>query len=291
MRNFLWPDGHKACMCLTWDMDGEAAMYFRNPEEARNQLSELVQRSYGPNVGIYKILDLLEKYGIPGTFYIPGYTANLHPEAVKEILERKHPIGLHGYMHETMDRLSEEGERAMFELSLKSLKRLSGKQPILFRSPSFELNRRTPELLLDNGVQSDSSLMGDDYPYLMRVGNRRLLEIPVQWTLDDFEFWGHTKSNRQKPIADIESTYRMWKGELQSLYRLGGCFVLTMHPFVSGRSVYLDAVERLIKLGLETPGLWIASMKEVTDYCLKNTDEPFMLTRDLPSCEPINFDL
>jgi len=278
-------------MCLTWDMDGEAAMYFRNPEEARNQLSELVQRSYGPNVGIYKILDLLEKYGIPGTFYIPGYTANLHPEAVKEILERKHPIGLHGYMHETMDRLSEEGERAMFELSLKSLKRLSGKQPILFRSPSFELNRRTPELLLDNGVQSDSSLMGDDYPYLMRVGNRRLLEIPVQWTLDDFEFWGHTKSNRQKPIADIESTYRMWKGELQSLYRLGGCFVLTMHPFVSGRSVYLDAVERLIKLGLETPGLWIASMKEVTDYCLKNTDEPFMLTRDLPSCEPINFDL
>jgi len=291
MGSFQWPEDFRACMCLTWDMDGESAMYFRNPEEAKNQLSELVQRSYGPNVGIYKILDLLEKYGIPGTFYVPGYTANIHPEAVREIVSRRHPVGLHGYMHETMDRLSESDEKRMFDLSIGSIRRFIGSTPTLFRSPSFELNRRTPGLLLDSGVLSDSSLMGDDHPYFMKVGDRKLLEIPVQWTLDDFEFWGHTKSNRQKPIADIVSTFRMWKGELQSLYSIGGCFVLTMHPFVSGRSVYLEAVERLIKLGLETPGLWIASMKEVTEYCIKNRDEPFMVTRDLPAVEPLSFDL
>jgi len=264
-------------------------LYFRNPDEARGQVGELVQRSYGPNVGIYKILDLLEKYKVPGTFYVPGYTANLHPDSVKEILSRNHPIGLHGYMHETMDKLSEKDEINMFDYSIKSLQHLSGKAPTLFRSPSFELNRRTPRMLLDNGVLSDSSLMGDDYPYFFKVGDRKLLEIPVQWTLDDFEFWGHTKSNRQKPIASLDSTFSMWKEELQSLYRIGGCFVLTMHPFVSGRSVYLEIIERIIKLGLETPSLWITSVKDVTDYCIRERNEPFMLTRNLPSPDPISF--
>ncbi|MEM0158981.1 MAG: polysaccharide deacetylase family protein [Thermoplasmataceae archaeon] len=289
MSRFNWPNGYQACMCLSWDMDGESAFYFRNPEEAKMQLSELVQRSYGPNVGIYKILDMLDRQGVPGTFFVPGYTARLHPEAVEEITKRGHPVGIHGYMHETMEKLDDKEERDMFRASIKAIREVSGKKPKIFRSPSFELNRRTPEILLANGIFTDSSLMGDDMPYLMNVGDSKLLELPVQWIMDDFEFWGHTKSNRQKPISDPEATVRIWKNELAGIHENGGIFILTMHPFVSGRWVYLKAIEDFIKFAKHLPGLWIADMEEVSDYCLKPDVMESLKARSPPSPAPLDF--
>lgn len=291
MRNFKWPSGYKAAVCFSWDLDGEAAQYVRNPAQASNQTSELVQRSYGPEVGLYKILDLLEEFDLNATFYVPGYTANLHPEAFKSILERKHAVGLHGYMHETMDDLSDEQESEMFKKSVASIEKIMGRKPRIFRSPSFEINRRTPSLLLKHGVVSDSSLMGDDYPYVIDNPEGPLIELPVNWILDDAEFWGHTKANRQKPISDPDTVLKLWKREFEGLYNSSGIFVLTMHPFIMGRWVYVDAVKRLIKHILGFKGVWLASMDEVADYCSKNMNEPFMLHRKLPAPEPIEFKL
>jgi peptidoglycan/xylan/chitin deacetylase (PgdA/CDA1 family) len=289
MSGFEWPNGCKVAVCLTWDMDGEAAHYYRNPEQAMNQVSELVQRSYGPRVGIWKVLDLLDKYDIRGTFYVPGYTANLHPEVVQTIVERKHSLGLHGYLHETMDDLNAEQESEMFENSIRSLERVSGIKPRIFRSPSFELNRRTPELLLKNGVLSDSSLMGDDFPYFIDTDSGSILELPVQWILDDFEFVGHTKSNRQKPFMDPDSVLKIWEKEFEGLYLNGGIFVLTLHPFVTGRWVFIDMIEKLIKHITKFKDVWIATMVQVTEYCQNNRKESYLRHLNLPESSPRKF--
>ena len=45
-------------------------------------LSELHQRLFGPQVGIWRVLSLVERYEIPATFYIPSYTAMRHPDVV-----------------------------------------------------------------------------------------------------------------------------------------------------------------------------------------------------------------
>lgn len=289
MSSFVWPKGFKAAVCITWDLDGEAAQYVRNPDQARNQCSELVQRSYGPEVGLWKTLDLMDEFDLKATYYIPGYTANLHPKAVSGILEKGHSVGLHGYMHETMDSLSEDEESEMFRKSIKSLKRFTGETPSLFRSPSFELNRRTPGLLLKYGVRSDSSLMGDDYPYVIDTGFGPLIEIPVNWIMDDFEFWGHTKSNRQKTISDPDTVLKLWTKEFDGLYNAGGIFVLTMHPFVTGRWAFLDTVKKLLLHIGKFPETWVASVDQITEHCVKNLSEPFMVHRKLPAPEIIDF--
>lgn len=289
MHSFEWPNGFKAAACFTWDLDGESAAYFRNPDQARNQCGELVQRSYGPEVGVWKTLDLMNEYDIKATYFVPGYTANTHPDAVEGILKGGHSIGLHGYMHETMDLLSEKQESDMFDKSIRSLEKLTGYKPDIFRSPSFELNRRTPSLLIKNGVRSDSSLMGDDYPYVIDTEGGPLIEIPVNWIMDDFEFWGHTKSNRQKSISDPDTVLKLWKREFEGLYKAGGIFVLTMHPFVTGRWVYLDTVRKLIEYIMDFPGTWITSVKDITDHCTTHMEDPFMVHRKLPSPEIIEF--
>ena len=55
----------------------------------------------------------------------------------------------------------------------------------------WELNERTPALLVEYGFRFDSSLMDDDRPYLLDTGNGRLAELPVHWMLDDWEQYAY----------------------------------------------------------------------------------------------------
>jgi peptidoglycan/xylan/chitin deacetylase (PgdA/CDA1 family) len=281
-----WPDNKRVAVCLTWDVDGEAAQYVRFPERARGLLSELHQRLYGPQVGVWKVLDLLERYGIPGTFYIPAYTAKAHPEMVRAIATANHPVGLHGYYHEMLETLDAEEEEKVLVRSRDVLADLLGYKPTLYRAPSWELNRRTPSLLVRHGVQSDSSLMDDERPYWLETEAGPLVEIPIHWILDDAEHWNHSRANRDKAIADPDTVFRLWSSEFDGFYQSGGCYVLTCHPFISGRWSHMQVIERLVRYILGFPGVWWATLADVTHWARSQPDLP-RRSSPPPDVEPL----
>lgn len=281
-----WPDGYCMAVCLTWDVDGEPAQYVRFPDRAAKQLSELHQRMYGPNVGVFKVLRLLDKYGVPGTFYMPSYTAKLHPDVAREIVRQGFPIGLHGHLHESLDTLDAEQEEAVLVHSREIIGEILGDAPTLYRAPSWELNRRTPELLRRYGVLSDSSLMDDEVPYWLETGNEALLEVPIQWILDDAEHWNHSRANRDKAISDPDTVFRLWSTEFDGYYQSGGCYVLTLHPFISGRWAYMAVVERLVRYIRGFPGVWWTTIDQVTDWARQLPD---LSRRSSPSQTPMDF--
>ena len=69
-------------------------------------------------------------------------------------------------------RFSPEEERADLERGIETIRRLTGAKPRGYRSPSWDLSAHTLDLLLANGFDYDSSMMGDDYtPYFARQGD------------------------------------------------------------------------------------------------------------------------
>lgn len=285
----LWPDGKQVAVCLSWDVDGESAQYVRNPERAKNQLSELHQRLYGPQVGMRKILDYLAKYEVPGTFYIPSYTAKLHPDVVDGILKGGHAVGLHGHLHHSLDMLTRDEEEEVLVKSQDIFKELTGSVPRIYRSPSWELNRWSPEVLVKHGVVSDSSLMDDERPYALETPEGPLIEIPIQWLLDDAEHWNHHRGNRDKAIADPDTVFRLWSTEFDGYYASGGCYVLTLHPFISGRWAYMNVLERLIQHIMSRPGVWWTTLDEVTGWALDRLQKNELPIRQSPAPEPLQF--
>tara|TARA_B100000809_G_C15095406_1_gene514797 strand:- start:701 stop:1042 length:342 start_codon:yes stop_codon:yes gene_type:complete len=85
---------------------------------------------FGPNVGVFRILDLLETYGVPATFFIPGFIAETNEETVVEILRRGHKIGHHGYMHEPPATLEPQKEAEVLDRGLQILDRITGQRPL-----------------------------------------------------------------------------------------------------------------------------------------------------------------
>ena len=280
-----WPNNARVAVALSWDVDGESALYVRAPERARNQLSELHQRLYGPQVGLYRVLSLLDRWGVPGTFYMPGYTARIHQEGVAAIKAAGHPLGLHGYLHESLDTLTRDQEEEVLRRAQSILGELLGAVPDFYRAPSWELNRWSPEVLVRGGVTSDSSLMDDESPYILETLAGDLVEVPIHWILDDAEHWNHSRANRDKAIADPDTVFRLWAGEFDGYWEHGGAYVLTLHPFISGRPSHLQVVERLIRHIRGYPGVHWTTVPAIAAWARSRPDLP---RRNSPSPVPLD---
>ena len=69
---------------------------------------------------------------------------------------------------------------------------MTGRSPRGYRAPGWELTTCTLGVLGEYGFAFDSSLMGDDRPYLIAAGDRTIVELPVHWALDDAPHFAHT---------------------------------------------------------------------------------------------------
>jgi peptidoglycan/xylan/chitin deacetylase (PgdA/CDA1 family) len=58
----------------------------------------------------------------------------------------------------------------------------------------------------------------------------------------------------------------MWTLEFEAVLAEGGCLVLTMHPFLSGRPSRAAAFETLLERIVGTSGVWIATGSEIARY-------------------------
>jgi peptidoglycan-N-acetylglucosamine deacetylase len=268
---FRWPEGIRAAACFTFDVDAESTMLAEYPATA-NQLDVMTHQAYGPRTGVPRLLRLLDRTGIRATFFVPGYTAERWPGAVRSIRDAGHEIAHHGYMHEPSRvggvEASEEAEEARLVRGLEALDTVLGVRPVGYRAPNWEMTYRLPALLARHGFKYDSGLMDSDWPYRLAVSAKKgaatIVELPCHWALDDWGRYnylpGLTGSGViESPAAVVE----LWRLELEALVDEGGLFMLTNHPFVSGRASRAAALGMLMERAKAIDGLWIATAGEI----------------------------
>lgn len=266
MSGLAWPDGVRAAASFTFDVDAESCVLAHDPAASR-RMSLMSHQSYGPRVGVPRLLRLLERQQVRATFFVPGFTADSWPDTVRAIRDAGHEIAHHGYLHEPMQGISREQEAEYLDRGLEALARLDV-IPTGYRAPWWELNWHSPDLLAERGFRYDSSLLDDDVPYrLTTAGGGSLVEIPVDWALDDWEQYafypGWTGSG---VIESPRKVHEMWLLEAEAHHAENGCFVLTNHPFISGRPSKAVALERLIEDVKGLDGMWVTTLDEIARH-------------------------
>ena len=260
---FTWPAGYRSAAMLCFDVDGETTALSEDPALA-NRRTLMSQCEYGPRIGVPRLLGLLKHLDVPATFFIPGYIAEHHPRMVEAVVAHGHEVGLHGYLHEKLAGLSEAEEEKILVRCIDLLTRLTGQRPVGYRAPWFETNPWTAALLGRHGLSYCASEMGDDVPYTHPNG---LVEIPGQWLLEDWEqfafnadpAWGFTPENCAK-------VYDLWWREFEAMHDFGCCFVLTLHPWLSGRPSRVRLLEDLVTDMRAKGGVWFARGHEIASH-------------------------
>ena len=268
---FRWPDGVRAAACFTFDLDAESPILFDHPEAAE-WLDVMSHQAYGPRTGVPRLLRLLDRQGVRATFFVPGYSAERWPDVVHAIRDAGHEIAHHGYLHEGARSAADEAteERRLLR-GLEALEAVAGVRPVGYRAPNWELSYRLPALLAKHGFLYESGLMDADHPYRLAVsadpGAASIVELPAHWALDDWEPYNYLPGiTGSGVIASPADVVARWTLELEALIEEGGLFMLTNHPFVSGRASRAVALERLIARAREIDGLWIAAAAEIAAW-------------------------
>jgi peptidoglycan/xylan/chitin deacetylase (PgdA/CDA1 family) len=246
---------------LTFDVDAESPILVEGRRHADNA-GVMSHQAYGPLVGVPRILDLLQEYRLPATFFVPGLTADRYPDAVEQILAAGHEVGHHSYAHFSPIDQDEAAERSDFERALEALARFDI-EPKGFRCPSWEPTWRTPALVAEFGLEYDSSLMDADLPYLLETDQGEIVELPVHWSLDDWEQYAYLpRPSFKSPIESPQKVLDLWISELDAMRRYGCLFVLTCHPFLSGRPHRVEVLRGLIEHALETKDVEFVEARE-----------------------------
>jgi hypothetical protein len=129
------------------------------------------------------------------------------------------------------------------------------------------LSAHTLGFLSARGFTYDTSLVGGDAPYFVNAGNKRLVEIPTQWFLDDHPYFVYLPvMGRTGRLPGVEEVYDNWRTEFDGAYRYGRSVMITMHPRQAGRLAKMVALERLIEHMRSFPGVEFMRCVDVADY-------------------------
>jgi peptidoglycan/xylan/chitin deacetylase (PgdA/CDA1 family) len=258
-----WPNGKKVAVLLSFDVDNETVT-IRYGETSVGALS---MGQYGARVGLGRIVGLLDSRRIPASFFIPSVSLALHPEMGPLIAQSgRHEIAVHGWVHEMNATLPDSVERALLRRAVDDLTRLTGRRPVGYRAPSWNFSPNTLTILREMGFRYESSLMADERPYEL---NQRgvptgLVEIPVEWILDDAPLFD-PRGERYSPPREVA---QVWMDEFDKAYAEGTMFTLTLHPHISGHRSRLVALELLLDHIKATAGddVWYATHAEAAEY-------------------------
>lgn len=188
-----------------------------------------------------KMLELLAKYGMRGTFFVLTWNVERFPELVKEIDSAGHEIATHGYAHRLVYTQTPAEFREDIRRSLDLLQNLTGKPVLGYRAPSFSITKESIwalDILLELGFRYDSSIFplrdklygiadSHRFPYVVRQdGERHLVEFPMS-----------TVRVRQTnlPLAGGAYfrllPYAFFRWGMRKLNREGRPAVLYLHPW------------------------------------------------------------
>lgn len=109
-----------------------------------------------------RLLDLLGRHNVKGTFFVLGQVGEAFPNLVREIHDAGHEIGVHGHDHHVFHKLTHEQASEELYRAKAVLEDLTGIQILGHRAPAFSINQETSwvlDLLVDLGFDYDSSIM------------------------------------------------------------------------------------------------------------------------------------
>lgn len=125
----------------------------------RNQWDQYESRVV-PNTR--RILKLLERHQVRGTFFVLGWVARQHPELVHEIQTSGHEVGCHSYWHRLIYEQTPDEFRDDLRQSTDLLQQITGEPVVAFRAPCFSITSQSEwalDILIEEGYRLDSSIV------------------------------------------------------------------------------------------------------------------------------------
>ncbi len=231
---------------------------------------------YGSRVGVWRLMDLLDRHEVPATFFCCALAMERNPEVAGEIVSRGHEVCGHGYRWEESHLMDREAERDSIAKTIASLKETTGVRPLgWFTRYGPSVNTR--ELVVEEGgFVYDSAGLNDDLPYYVTVQEKPWLVVPYSMETNDARFW-------RGGLVSVGDFYEYLKETFDCLYEEGETHPKMMsvglHCRIAGRPARSRAVARFLEYAKGHERVWFPRRIDIarwwlTHYGVEGSAEP-----------------
>jgi len=265
-----WPGGKKVavkiCVALEAWSEGRwppyAPMAAAWPLPGTECPHSVSWAEYGATTGVWRLLDVLDRYEMPATFGVSGLLAEQHPEPVLAAHAAGHEIAAHSYAQDVLPgQLDVAAERANLLRCTDLLRQLTGTRPTGWFSPRAAPSRNTPDLLAEAGYRWSGDRSDRDLPYVTTTSAGPLAHLM------------HSDFTDVRGAAAGPRAYRDTHVDL--LEHLldqpaPGVLSLTVHAHVGGRPLFASQFEKLLQqIASVRDDVWIATHQQLADHVLE----------------------
>ena len=271
-----WPDGQTLTVCVLVSLNHMEWEPSEGNLQAHNlagglgrrkaiDYARLTHREYGHRVGIFRVLDVLEKHQVPVTLAMDALTADHYPYLVRHCLDRGAELVGHGISASQMisSRMDEATERTYIRTALSALQRASGERPRGWLGTEYGESVRTPALLAAEGIEFVFDWVNDEQPYEMTTPSGELYSLPIMLELDDVHaLWDRRISLDRYQQLLVEATEVLARDGATNARSL----VVHLHPWLIGQPFRIGVLDRALGEMLARPDVTAASASTVIEW-------------------------
>ncbi|WP_433712749.1 polysaccharide deacetylase family protein [Nocardia sp. CA-084685] len=215
-------------------------------------------RDYGPRVGIWRVMQALDKYDIRASALLNSDVTHHNPQIIAAGRQRNWTWLAHGKNNSIFQAdMSIDDERAYLTDIVETIERATGRRPRGWMGPALTETFHTPQLLAELGLDYVLDWTNDDQPYRLNVPG--LLSVPYSVELNDNSLFLGTGLRGADFVQIV-------KDQLDRLYEESGrVMVLALHPFVIGQAFRIKYLEQALDYVANHPGVWLATSDEIAD--------------------------
>jgi peptidoglycan/xylan/chitin deacetylase (PgdA/CDA1 family) len=228
---------------------------------------------YGNRVGVFRLLAVLDKYGITPTLALDKAVADHYPFLIQEGQRRNAEFIAHGLSRRRIlhSGMSEDEERQYIRDAIAAVAQATGTRPVGWAGPDFQETLHTPHLLAAAGIRYVCDWGNDEQPYKMTPKTGELYALGVHAYLDDNYIHLHGRRT-------IHEVNRLWREWFDGLYAdgatTGRVMVLHLHPWIMGQPWRIRHLDDVLGHITAHAGVWKATGREIIDWFTAQSGEP-----------------
>jgi len=262
-----WPNGARLAVWIIPNIEffplrrGIAGSPYDHASPSVPSVRAWAQRDYGNRVGIWRIMDVLQKHNVRASPTLNSDICDHHPQIVKAATELGWEILGHNETNSRwLNQMEPEEEKQSIHRALSKIEALSGRKPVGWLGSGLAETWHTLDYLIEEGCLYVADWVNDDQPYLMNVGGKRLVSIPYSYEINDSPFIQTRAGHIDQFVAAIKRQFDVLYAEGAQSARV---MAICLHPYLIGVPHRIGGLDEAIGYIARHDGVWFATGEEI----------------------------
>lgn len=269
-----WPGDARVAVSLVVNVEAGSELSVADGDERNESIYEIVEPveevpnyclashfDYGPRVGYWRIMRMLERFEALCTVSAAGRAIERSPWLAQDVVERGHEISCHSYRWERHAEMSEPHEREIIAKTVDCIQKAAGVRPVGWHTKGAPSPNTRRLLVEEGGFLYDSDAYNDDLPYAVEIGGHNHIVVPYAFDTNDMRFMAGGTFVRAEDFAVycIDAFDMLW----QEANQCGAMMSVGLHPRLIGRPGRIAGLERFLEHVRSKGSAWIARRMDI----------------------------